>query len=700
MKVAAWLGAAVIGAGWRLGGGGWIALWAAGVLVTFFACTGDMVAPAAGFAVNAALLALTAYLAILSGFRVVRRFEERLISDPYRWDPLERTVLEFGLGLGALIAALFAMGLLGLYRPRFAVLLLVVLSIGPHRALLSALRRRASELARENGPGGAGAFWWCASAVGLMTLLVGLTPATAQDALAYHLAIPAKYIEHGGMFYLSENFFAQFPGNMETLFTLALLLRGSPLAGAYHWLTGAAAAASVAVLARRLAASGPGADSRTAGLAGFSIFATIPTVALIAGWAYVDLCLVLFTVLSTLAFLRFWEMVGEPGRCRMAWLIFSGLFAGLAAGCKYTGGVQGLLIVVGALVEGRLRRRGFLAAVSAGAVAALATGAVASPWWIKSFLWTGNPLFPFLFGVFGGRNWDAERARVLSAFLVNWGQGSGTFLDTILLPWRLTMSARFFSMEAFDGMIGPAFLIGAPMVIWSLVRGGRDAGWPAGRDRLLVALALCAGHGLLWVSLSRQIRFLLPSLAPAAALIAGSLYGWLPRDRWREAVAAALKLGLAFNVALITTYFAAHNPLPVVLGIEPEGRYLRREVPGGDYAVFEFIDQALPRDSYLLFAGSGNPGFLSKRRYHCDPIFENRTLLAILRSGKDADGVHAEFRRRGFTHLLFRWELVFDSSSGGSELSTGGQHLLAAFLNRHARLLARAGSTMLYAVNS
>ena len=60
------------------------------------------------------------------------------------------------------------------------------------------------------------------------------------------------------------------------------------------------------------------------------------------------------------------------------------------------------------------------------------------------------------------------------------------------------------------------------------------------------------------------------------------------------------------------------------------GGDLDREVPGGDYRVFAFIEKELPRDCRILFGAAGNPGFLCKRPYHADPILENETLVGIL----------------------------------------------------------------------
>ena len=132
-------------------------------------------------------------------------------------------------------------------------------------------------------------------------------------------------------------------------------------------------------------------------------------------------------------------------------------------------------------------------------------GLAASPWWIRNLVFTGNPLHPFAHGLLGGAGWDAERAEVLSRMLGSWGAGGG-WLDTLLLPWTLTMSGRFFSEEHFDGVIGPVFLAGAPLVALAVRKSPAHA----------IVLAFAAAHAGLWLVTTHQVRFLLPCLAALA----------------------------------------------------------------------------------------------------------------------------------------------------------------------------------------
>ncbi len=678
------------------------ALWAGGVAAMFLVSAAPVAAGAADLLINCSLVLITVYLAAFTGFRILNR------TPGESGGPGERTVYEVAVGAGVFIGAMFLLGILGLYR--YGLLsaggLLCVLALGPHGRFIASLRERwtraAEDIAANGGIKGPDRFVALLLVlVGSMTFLNSLAPATAQDALVYHLAVPAKYIERGGIVYIPESFFAQFPGNMEMLFTLALLVRGDSLAGAYHWLFAAASVAAVGVLGRRI-----GGSFRSA-LAAAAVFGTVPSAALIAGWAYVDLAVVFFCLASTLAFLRWWDR-GEaspaslPGAeasfPRARWLGLAALFAGLAAGCKYTGGAQGLFLVFAVFFEGGARKRLLFPVVRNAIAAATVTGAVASPWWIKNALWTGNPLFPFFYGVLGGRQWDAGRADVLSRFLGNWGGSSEGIWGLLALPWTITMSGRFFSIERFDGMIGPAFLLGAPFVLACLFGSLPSSGSKVATRGLRIVLGFALAHGLLWIVMTRQVRFLLPALALGAGLIGGCIcFATFPR-RWQRLVQGAFLTGLLANVVLIAAHFAAHNPIPVVMGMESESSYLLREIPGGDYPVFEAVERSLPEGSNVLFGATGNPGFLCKRPYHSDPIFENWTLDHILAAGCTPGGVRDELRRRGFTHLLFRWDLVFDPTGKRSEIPMARQMLLADALNRHGRIIASAGGTFLYAI--
>jgi hypothetical protein len=189
-------------------------------------------------------------------------------------------------------------------------------------------------------------------------------------------------------------------------------------------------------------------------------------------------------------------------------------------------------------------------------------------------------------------------------------------------------------------------------------------------------------------------------LALASALAGAALPVLLGAAWQRKAMHVVLRAAILVNVLVIGIHFAAHCPLAVVLGLEPRNRYLEREVPGGDYRVFEYIETSLPRESYILFGSLGNPGFLCKRRYFADAFFENHSLARFLKEAGGPDEVLEAFAARGFTHFLFRWQNVFDPEGKKSDIPLEDQKKLASFLNRHGRLRVQLAGTFLYEIGS
>jgi hypothetical protein len=618
----------------------------------------------------------------------------------------EDSLVELGLGSFAVILLVVASGFTGILGvgSAWAILLApwAVRPIETCRFLRDRLLARRVVTPRWSVAGAS------LGVAALLTFVAALAPETSQDALVYHLAVPQKFIEEGRIHHVEGNFFSAFPMNVEMLFTLGLILDGDSLAKSFHWLYWLGASLATAALARRIIGASdiarrvPRLESESFCDLAAALIGTLPTAALIAGWAYVDMAVVFYTSLSVLMLVPDGTRPGalplregvapDPVGARRASRPISGVawacsaaFAAAAAGCKYTALLQGILLGVYAICAGwrsaddsfaLVRRR----LVVLGVWLAIGT----APWLLENIVATGNPLFPFAYGIFGGEGWDSDRAWILAESLGQWG-GDRDALGRLLLPWDVSVKGRFFSPEGFDGVIGWAFLAGVPLIALGARRSS-----PA-----LLVSGFALGHALAWAATTQQVRFLLPALALAApVLVAGAVA--LRRPLERRVVRALGVAAVLGNVSLIAIHFASHRPLGVVLGLESRERYLDREVPAGDYAMFRFIEEHLPEDAKIFFASCGNPGFLCKRKYYADAFFENFTLNRWLGESSGPDELRERFAAGGFSHILFRTETVFDPTGKKSEIPLAGQIRFAEFLNRHAVLETRVDATVLY----
>lgn len=262
-----------------------------------------------------------------------------------------------------------------------------------------------------------------------------ISPQVDFDVKEYHLNGPKEYFQAGQIGFLPHNVYTSFPFLCEML-----LLAGMMLMQDWYW---GGLAGQVALMAfAPLTACGLWSIGRRIGDVQLGYWAAL--MYLVSPWVY-RLTLIAYVegplcgyVLG--AWLAAWQLpTGSTtglSRRDLAWSLVAGFLAGSAMACKY----PGLLMVVvpmASLVHGRAWRhwglRGMLLvklAFAAGVVVAI------GPWLLKNLLETGNPVYPLLYSVFDGRDWDRA-------------------LDE---KWRNAHSSQTFSLNALLTSLTDVFL--------------------------------------------------------------------------------------------------------------------------------------------------------------------------------------------------------------------------------------------------
>ena len=443
----------------------------------------------------------------------------------------ETAVFGTGLGFGILGLWIFLLGLIGAFTPTafWATMLgSIALTLWQTFKQIKNLRQSAQSAANTNKSPrpprsprlslpSRGITIYLLIVLGL-ALTIALLPPTDWDGLFYHLKGPKLYLEAGRIVGGIDIPHLSFPALFEMLFTLAMGLRGDVAAKLLHfsfipWLM-----ALVYLISNNFFAT-----ENTESLENSS-FSSVPSVAKQNGWtavlilismpmvlnlgaqAYNDLPLAFYQVGALVAILR-WRQQEQT-----SWLILSGLFAGLAMGLKYTSFVTPLLLA-GTVFwhfwqkeNQRLRRlnefpfplRAFAWKKTIKTLLILTAVAtlVALPWYLKNWAFTGNPVYPF---VFGGQFWDDFRAAAYA------GTGTGLGFDPIALlrlPHDLILGLNDASQ---DGQPGPLFLIFLPAVlVYAFTKWKKDGGVERPFNLLLnfcsgpIPFLGLGGHLLLW----------------------------------------------------------------------------------------------------------------------------------------------------------------------------------------------------------
>lgn len=347
-------------------------------------------------------------------------------------------------------------------------------------------------------PRGAAAAW----AAGLFPLfahwLAALKPEVSADGLAMHMVIPARMASaHRWPFDVTEFAWAVMPMGGDWVWTIGWMLGGEAAARLMNLALLALIAWIVAAWsARRLPAW-------TAALLTAAMLST-PLVQHVTGSLFVENATALWL---TAAALILAETRLAPGRSRVAF----GTLAGMAVATKF-----GALAFLAPL----LAAAGVMAGLRPLATALAWTALIGATPYVNAWLKTGNPVFPFLNGVFRSPWYEAANFRDTR---FETPLGWTTFYDLVF------DSSRF--IEGFDGAGG--FLVFA-LLAMSLAAWRRS--WPEARSALL--FTVLAG-GLLSYAAQSNLRYLYPVLPLTALIGAEVLAEGGPGRRWARAAAAA-----------------------------------------------------------------------------------------------------------------------------------------------------------------
>ncbi len=479
--------------------------------------------------------------------------------------------------------------------------------------------------------------------------LLSVLPATSIDEIVYHLEVPRRLYQAGGQVVFQNNIYAYFPQLGEMLF----MMGGEAFARMVHALFGLLTALAVYGFSRsRL--------SRAYSAMASLIWLSVPTIMVVSAWAYVDLAFVLYALLSLYAIWRFIES-------GWSWVLPAGLMAGGAWSTKYTG-LQWMLLLLLLLLVARLRSDRSDIPWEAAAVAALGV-LVVCPYLARNWFLTGWPLFPFNIGFFElapTLNWDPARSDLFLQWLSRFGSGD-TRAGKLLSPILVFLTARFNEPRAYDGIVGPVFLL-TPFLLRAL--------W----ERALVrALAFCSLLFLFyWAITTQQVRFLLPVLPLLSFLLAWGLEQ--RKSPWWTGTALVL---IVLNLGLGVSQVGRQEPWDYWRGREDAEEYQARRVPSS--SLYREANRQVGAEDLLYLVNMSNFGYLLDCPWQADFVFEYYRLGQALEKADDLRDLVRFFREEGATHLMIDEDVTLSRQALGDREIL----LLRKFLEERTELIAR-----------
>jgi hypothetical protein len=536
------------------------------------------------------------------GWAVIRR-----VRNPAESTRTEAIAESLVLGMAMLGAATFLLGVCKLLYPWLVVIaLLAAAAAGAFSIAKGALSRTRSNRTPPE----------LLAVFGIsFLLLLGLPsylPGLAHDTLVYHFTLPKIYLNHHGMVTLPYSLFANMPHNVELLYVLAISGGGFVTAKLLIFQFSLLTLLGFSSFASRYL------SAPLTGVMGL-LYLGGPMAQWHVSRAYVEPAVGCFLLYALLAFHR-WRASGHARE-----LLLFGVLTGWALGTKYTAWpfASGLILCAFVLLFRERRTTRVEAKLILLTAAALAIPVL--PWLIRAWIVTGNPLYPNLPSLLGGKWWsvvqDMQYHRALAS--VDLSTVSPSVWAWLRIPWNLVTSTNLYS---------PVLMVLA-LLAPLLPRSYREGRWQ-------ILLMVYPGV-LLWalvLPFSRYLLSALPLLVVASTLVLEPM----ARRRW---------LWIGVQCAILLT-LVTHTRLPDRkwdrLLTENRQAYVEKR---GLNPLWRQVNERLPPSAKLMLVFENRALFLD-RDFWLDSAYEAPSSMEILRKAGSASEAARSLRESGITHLV------------------------------------------------
>ncbi len=399
-----------------------------------------------------------------------------------------------------------------------------------------------------------------------MDFLLTCVPTTAWDALTYHYPMPAIWLRAGGFIERLDICYSELPHGSEMLFGWAFALGGlnSANLGIGHlaanhvtWFAGLFSILAIISITRRFSKpveAGSFWDSWTPGLVAAVAYLSLPIVYVeeMEG-GYIENFLVFFSIVMLICLLHFKE--NKDGR----FITVIGILAGGLLASKHTSlFLNAIVLVILVVWLAGSKQKELWKALG---IAVLLALLFPLPWYIKSFMHTGDPMWPFVYQALGIGDGLPEIMYWSNPNVERSVTGFITYIPRLTLDVSLTQ----FSFRLLSWYFVPLI----PLTIWWSVRKGN------GRTIGLITWVLIL---LIYLLAPGEPRYMLAAWGLYAGLGAWGLFRLFARAPWVLKIVLPMLLILPIGFSLVDRTQELNNRVPTIIGAASVEDYFEKSL--------------------------------------------------------------------------------------------------------------------------
>lgn len=388
-----------------------------------------------------------------------------------------------------------------------------------------------------------------------------LAPPMDLDSLVYHLSIPKLWIQNHKIVYIPYILSSEFPLTIETLYTLGMILTDDVSTGLIIWMYSVLFILSIFSFCKEH-------FSVKVGILASSAYCCIPLFGSLSVRTLIDIATAYYAFLGLYAFLRYLESDD------FKWLVLCSAVSGISASTKHSGMIPFVVLAISIAIVELKRRRLSVQSFKRIIICYVVFFAIPLPWYIKSFINTGNPTVIYFTNIFGGRNLLPDD---MSNTIITWRSSYGyrpELMKFLVSPIKLLLKSFFIGPRYW--LLGPFASVFVPLLI--ITKNISKV--------IKYLLAYSFGLLILYSIVTDQTRLAIPAFT--GLFIVGSYSTYQILDKFYKIKRLVqFVIIISFIINMIPLLQDVSEKIPNAIGLETRDQYLERRVD-----VYSAIDYA------------------------------------------------------------------------------------------------------------